>query len=139
MMSVRRTTQTETDRQPQTDQPTEFDQPIETDRMTFFSCTGGELDGCNTFAEVQLVAQRRKEEMRRYVPPFPSVSGPVGTPVDRSAWLLVDTEVQNRCFPLDVQADGNCLFRSISLMLFGSERHHTELRCRTVLEVATNP
>ena len=31
------------------------------------------------------------------------------------------------------------MFRSISLLLFGSERHHTELRCRTVLEMATNP
>ena len=48
-------------------------------------------------------------------------------------------QVRNQCFPLDVQADGNCLFRSISLLLFGSERHHTELCCRTVLEMATNP
>ena len=62
--------QTETDSQPQTDQPTEFDQPTETDRITFFSCIGGELDGCNTFAEVQLVTQRWKEEMKRYVLPF---------------------------------------------------------------------
>ena len=65
----------ETDSRPQTDQPTVFDQPTETDRITFFSCIGGELDGCNTFAEVQLVTQRWKEEMKRYVLPFPSVSG----------------------------------------------------------------
>ena len=60
-------------------------------------------------------------------------------PVDRSAWLLSDTEVQNQCFPPDVQADGSCLFGSTSLLLFGSDRHHAELRCSTVLGMATNP
>ena len=77
--------------------------------------------------------------MKRYVLPFPSVCGPLGATMDRSPWCLLDTEIQDRCFPLDVQGDGSCLYRSISLLLFGNERHHMELHCRTVLEMATNP
>lgn len=32
--------------------------------------------------------------------------------------------------------DGNCLFRAVSTILFGSEDHHTELRMRSILELA---
>ena len=30
--------------------------------------------------------------------------------------------------------DGNCLCRSISLLVYGSEDHHVEMRCRMVIE-----
>lgn len=41
--------------------------------------------------------------------------------------------------PQSVYGDGNCLFRSFSLLCFGSEDHHIEMRCRAVLEMLCNP
>ena len=34
--------------------------------------------------------------------------------------------------------DGNCLFRSISLIVFGHENYHTELRVHTIIELTFN-
>ena len=41
-------------------------------------------------------------------------------------------------FPYDVEADGNCLFRSFSVLIFGNENHHIELRIRSFLELLLN-
>ena len=45
--------------------------------------------------------------------------------------------------PSDVQpvtcfGDGNCLFRSFSIIFFGKEDHHTEFRIRAICELAKN-
>lgn len=40
--------------------------------------------------------------------------------------------------PVKVYGDGNCLFRSISLALYGSESHHIECRVRTIVELTSN-
>ena len=40
--------------------------------------------------------------------------------------------------PVTVIGDGNCLFQSISLVLFGDEDHHCELRVRSSVVLAGN-
>ena len=35
--------------------------------------------------------------------------------------------------PVDIRGDGNCLYRSMSLLLCGNEDLHTELRCEMVI------
>ena len=40
--------------------------------------------------------------------------------------------------PLRTTGDGNCLFRAISLAMYGVEERHIELRLRSVLEVVNN-
>ena len=40
--------------------------------------------------------------------------------------------------PCLINDDGNCLFRSISLSLYGSETYHEELRARCILEMLIN-
>ena len=41
-------------------------------------------------------------------------------------------------FPRTVIGDGNCLFRSGSVIVYGNESHHIELRLRTNIELLTN-
>ena len=41
-------------------------------------------------------------------------------------------------FPAVVMGDGNCLFRSFSLAIFGTEDRHIELRARAVMELVLN-
>ena len=40
--------------------------------------------------------------------------------------------------PVTVIGDGNCLFQSISLILFGDEDYHCELKVRSSMELACN-
>ena len=40
--------------------------------------------------------------------------------------------------PLAVSGDGNCLYRSMSLLLYGTEQFHSVLRLRTAVEVLSN-
>lgn len=41
--------------------------------------------------------------------------------------------------PLNSEGDGNCLYRSISLLCSGCEDYHLEFRARTVCELVLNP
>ena len=40
--------------------------------------------------------------------------------------------------PVESYGDGNCLFRSLSLIMFGHENNHVELRVHSVIELACN-
>ena len=44
--------------------------------------------------------------------------------------------IRDKFMPVSVGADGNCLFRAVSLSLFGSENEHEQLRLRVFIEVA---
>jgi len=46
--------------------------------------------------------------------------------------------VLTKFVPANVGADGNCLFRAISFSLYGTERHHTQLRTLSAIEVLLN-
>ena len=72
--------------------------------------------------------------------PYPvSVTAPVGSTIDRIALGLLQPAVQERCFPLSVEGDGNCFFRSLSLVLFGTEACFEEMRCRIAMAMALAP
>ena len=44
----------------------------------------------------------------------------------------------NMHYPICIEPDGNCFCRSISLLIFGSEDHHVEIRCRIVIDSVLN-
>ena len=44
----------------------------------------------------------------------------------------------DRWTPVATEGDGNCMFRAVSLALFGTQLHHMHLRLRTCLEVGIN-
>ena len=48
----------------------------------------------------------------------------------------LDPDFLKPLFP--VLADGNCVPRALSLACFGDQDHHTEMRCRIVMELASN-
>jgi len=41
----------------------------------------------------------------------------------------------DRWTPVEIDGDGNCMFRAVSLAVFGTQKHHLQLRLRTCLEV----
>ncbi len=48
------------------------------------------------------------------------------------------TDLQPGLNPICAYGDGNCLYRSISLIFFGNEDSHIEMRVRTIKELAVN-
>ena len=51
---------------------------------------------------------------------------------DKSPWIL------DQYVPADVAGDGNCLFRAVSLALYGCQTQHVQLRLRAAIEVLLN-
>ena len=41
-------------------------------------------------------------------------------------------------YPICIVPDGNCVCRSISRLVYGSEDHHVEMRCRIVINSVLN-
>ena len=57
---------------------------------------------------------------------------------DPTSLMLYPSDAPKDLVPVQVYGDGNCLFRSISVLLFGHERFHVEMRVRTTFELVTN-
>jgi hypothetical protein len=60
---------------------------------------------------------------------------------DKVALDLIPEDVRDQChgqLPINVLGDGNCLARSASVLVFGNEDGHEEIRARIVVELATN-
>ena len=51
---------------------------------------------------------------------------------------LMPDDANPQLIPMETVGDGNCLFRSLSLMLFGNKDNHSECRVRTVVELSSN-
>jgi hypothetical protein len=57
--------------------------------------------------------------------------------IDNSALLLLGENKENYS-PCQIVGDGNCLFRSVSFSLYGTEDFHLELRARCMIELLLN-
>lgn len=60
-----------------------------------------------------------------------------GIDVDIVAKLLLPSDAP-RVKPLVTEANGNCLFNAVSMILFGNDNYHIEMRVRTVCELILN-
>ena len=58
--------------------------------------------------------------------------------IQPSKYLKNQILTQKSFYPITVDSDGNCFFRSISKVLYGSEENHHEIRYRTAIELIIN-
>ena len=92
---------------------------------------------CKSFHELKLSA---KSQLKK-VPPLPdkfvgdkSVSG---DSIDNVAMTFFPADTPQRFLchhPVITGMDGNCFCRSISRLVFGSQEHHLQIRCRIVMD-----
>lgn len=59
--------------------------------------------------------------------------------IDNVSSIIYPDDAPTNLLPQSVYGDGNCLFRSFSLLCFGNQEHHIEMRCRAILELLCNP
>ena len=57
--------------------------------------------------------------------------------VDEYSLEIMPNDAPSNIFPVKIIGDGNCLFRSLSMVVFGSENFHIEMRARTIIEMLT--
>ncbi|XP_070184371.1 uncharacterized protein [Littorina saxatilis] len=110
------------------------------DNKTFFRKLSTELTSCASFSEVQEKArfwQQHAEDIK--IPDSSNENPALGCRIDSQAATLLPSDLQGRCFPLSVYGDGNCFFRALSLLLYGTQDHHQEMRVRVVMAMALNP
>jgi hypothetical protein len=58
--------------------------------------------------------------------------------IDKNSITLVPGDIPKSLYPATIQADGNCLLRSASLLAYGTEDHYVEMRERIVCEMVQN-
>ena len=58
--------------------------------------------------------------------------------VDTTAAALYPEDGPSGLFPMKVGSDGNCCPRALSVLVYGKEDYHVELRCRLVIEMASD-
>ncbi|XP_060573349.1 LOW QUALITY PROTEIN: uncharacterized protein LOC132731228 [Ruditapes philippinarum] len=115
-------------------------------RQDYFQMILSKMCLCESFGDLQIIVPEIEDEVRElygdinFNPDINVVSH--GLTVDRVAHKqpLNNRTVEATLgkFPVCVQGDGNCLPRSGSILSFGDEDHHTEIRCRIVIEMVTN-
>ena len=85
--------------------------------------------------ELRTVAQTIWSKMSKF--PLPTVyhgwSVHKVNSVDTQSSLVIPSDVLDNIFPVKVGADGNCLYRSFSVLVFGHEEFHIEIRVRCLL------
>ena len=55
--------------------------------------------------------------------------------IDEYSLSIMPNDAPSNIFPVQIVGDGNCLFRSLSVLLYGEEEHHLEMRVRTIVEM----
>ena len=97
------------------------------------------LTDCSTFAQLENVARNALHIVEQF--PLPVTNRLVTDQpvmVDTTARSLLPSDAPPRHFPVCVLGDGNCFPRTLSMLLFGKEDSHLEIRCRIVMEHALN-
>ena len=104
-------------------------------RSQFFDMAFSTLSSCKTFPELQASAQewQNRVDASGYDLSPCNVEKLVNLPTDACSLSLLDETSQKKVLALRTASDGNCLYRAISILFFGSEEHYKEFRVRCAL------
>lgn len=114
----------------------------ETDMMSrqqFFASLQTKFSNCSSFEQLILIAKDVLNSLHKYPlqsVPFMTMEECNGERDTEALECLPDG--LHHIFPVKTTSDGNCLPRSLSLLVFGSEDHHVEIRCRIAMELVLN-
>ena len=100
-----------------------------------FDTLSMQLNEACTYAALEVVCRQHSHLASQHPLGIASLSAadPVfTTDVDAASVFPKDTP---RLTPLAIAGDGNCLPRCASVLVYGDEEHHTEMRARIILEL----
>lgn len=110
-------------------------------RKIFFDHIQSQMSLCQSFSELcHLLMTIEPIIMQQPLPDINPVSIlDVSGSVDKVAYGLVPQDLRTTLLPVLTIADGNCVARALSLLVFHDQDHHQEIRCRIACELAVNP
>ena len=96
---------------------------------------------CSTWDGLKAIVEKEMDKL----PSLPNCLigdiGVDGDQVDIAAKKDIPSDMCQRFnvhYPICIEPDGNCFCRSISRLVYGSEDHHIEMRCRLVIDSVLN-
>ena len=108
------------------------------DRLAFFEAARASLASCKSFAELKEMAGNLREQVQNYTLPEPQAKRLMGASIDEISSSLLQPEVRQKVVVISVGSDGNCFYRSLSLLVFGTQWHHLEFRVRCAVAMTSN-
>lgn len=106
------------------------------ERTHYFEDLQGKLVRSGTFDELLGVAREHEAAMKNYIAARDDLCAE--SYVTDTESLALYPEDSPPLLPIKIYGDGNCLPRSGSVLAFGTEQNHTELRARMTCELALN-
>ena len=92
---------------------------------------------CSTWDGLKAIVEKEMDKL----PSLPDcLIGDIGVDGDQVDIAAKKDIPSDRCqrfnvhYPICIEPDGNCFCRSISRLVYGSEDHHIEMRCRLVID-----
>lgn len=107
-------------------------------RRIYFDRLQEAFEQCNNFEQLEALVATTSFETYELPTEFPQTIVDVAGIVDKTALSHKPPTAPASLYPLVTTADGNCLPRALSILVFGHEEYHTELRCRIVVEMVKN-
>ena len=107
-------------------------------RNDYFSNLQSKMQTCKSYHELEMVVSASQASDYPLPDELPQTIVDVSGSIDMTALNLRPGTVSPDLYPVLTGGDGNCLPRAISLLLFGSESFHVEIRCRPVIELVKN-
>ena len=94
------------------------------------------------YENLLLLARNLQQQFQQYayvIPSrFPHHYSEEAYTIDYEARNIYPLDAPSNLIPVRVIGDGNCLFRSFSLLIFGTETNHIEMRARASVELICN-
>ena len=115
--------------------------PQHTERANVFKHIIRRLNACKDFEEFVALSVQYKDDMLSFeIQGKPSELYVMqGHEVDEMSMDVAPSDLAgNIKYPIKIIGDGNCLPRCGSMLAFGNEDHHLEIRARIVVELALN-
>ena len=108
------------------------------DQKFFFEKAQESLLKAKTWNDFLCASQKIKEGSINFVLPSVLYSSHKHATRDKTSTELMPHDANPHLVPMKSFGDGNCFFRSLSLVIFGNEESHTELRVHSIVELALN-
>ena len=99
------------------------------------------FSNCATWNRLEATVKNEMDQLPSLPDCFTGDIAVDGDQVDTGARKDIPSDILQRFnvpYPICIVPDGNCFCRSISRLVYGSEHHHVEMRCRIVIDSVLN-
>ena len=107
-------------------------------REQYFDSLLARINHCKTYGQLTSVVKDSKITDYPLPHELPKTILDVGGRIDSNSLSLRPSTVPAFLYPICTGADGNCLPRIVSTLVFGNEKYHIEMRCRIIAELVQN-